>query len=638
MTYRTVFSLIVALCIFPTTLIAAPLEYSGQIGLGGQVLSESGDSAKGQEYQDKDSAVIGFVNVNAFKGSYYLHFDLGKKTELSGGRFNDFKASIYYNDLRHNISQDARTHCLGLDSNQLVDSGNQADPSEWTRFNYYVEHETYGIDTEWSFNTPFYVEIGAEQRESDGRLPYGSYSSGPSAMIELPAPVDWTTDTGFLGAGYRTDKLVMSLRADVSEFDNDDEVLFWDADVTDGISNQGLSLAPDSDYYKVAGQMVWRPDIWASSLALRASYSQHDNSLDLFKIEAGAGKFDGEVNNTSFDAAFNFSPVDSLDAKVFLNYFERENNGDTVSAVDDPTITNSLNEYDSTSVGFDLGYALTKNTSIDGGFEYTDTSLDGRSDADGYEDTRLYLQWRNRSFKSLELRAKVGYLDRDGDPNKENSGVADGERAYDVADQERASAELAAMFMASDKIDLGIELGWWDAEYDDTDFNLTDLEHFEAFVTVGYYEPEMFTSSLYFGYEYDETDMTSDSGDGYKEEKEFDTFAYGINVEVPLFDVLVVSVLWDHSWVDGEADFNRADLVDFNDVDDYTIKTLELKCDYDFSETIDFTVGYIYEKYEFDDDQWDGYAYLPGDSTLSGAYSDQDFENNIGYFLAKYRF
>lgn len=637
MTYRTIFSLMVALCIFPATLVAAPYEYNGQIGLGGKVLSESGDSAKGQEYQDKDSAAIGFIDLNAFKGGYYLHFDLGEKVELSGGRFNEFKYSVYYNDLRHNISQDARTHYLGLDSNRLVDSGNQADPSQWTRFNYYVEHETLGIDTEWSFNTPFYVEIGAEQRESDGRLPYGSYSSSPSAMIELPAPVDWTTETAFLGAGYRTDELVLSLRAEVSEFDNDDEVLFWDADVTGGVSNQGLSLAPDSDYSKVAGQLVWRPDMWDSSLAVRASHSQHDNSLDLYKIEAGAGKFDGEVSNTSFDAAFNFSPVDPLDAKVYLKYFERENDGDTVTAVDDP-ITNSLNEYDSTTVGFDLGYALSAKTSIDGGFEYSDTDLDGRSDADGYEDTELYLQWRNRSIESLDLRAKVGYLERDGDPNKQNSAVANGERSYDVSDMERTTVELAAMIMVSDNIDLGIDFAWWDADYDDTDFNLTDLEHYETYLTVGYYEPDMFTSSLYFGYEYDETDMTSDSGGGYKEVKEFDTIAYGINVEVPLFDVLVVSALWDHSWVDGEADFNRADLVDFDDVEDYEIKTFELKCDYDFSETIAFTVGYLYEKYEFDDDLWDGYAYLPGDSTLSGAYSDQDFENNIGYFMAKYRF
>jgi hypothetical protein len=428
------------------------------------------------------------------------------------------------------------------------------------------------------------------------------------------------------------------LRAEVSEFDNDDEVLFWDADVTGAVSNQGLSLAPDSDYYKVAGQLVWRPDMWDSSLAVRASHSQHDNSLDLYKIEAGAGKFDGEVSNTSFDAAFNFTPVGPLDAKVYLKYFERENDGDTVTAVDDP-ITNSLNEYDTTVIGFDLGYALSANTSIDGGFEYSDTDLDGRSDADGYEDTELYLQWRNRTVESLDLRAKVAYLERDGDPNKENIAVAAGERSYDVSDQERTTVELAAMIMVSDNIDFGIDFAWWDAEYDDTDFNLTDLEHYETYVTVGYYEPDMFTSSLYFGYEYDETDMTSEPSTGlYKEQKEFDTIAYGINVEVPLFDVLVVSALWDHSWVDGEADFNRADLVDFDDVEDYEIKSFELKCDYDFSETIAFTVGYIYEKYEFDDDQWDGYAYLPGDSTLTGAYSDQDFENNIGYFMAKYRF
>jgi len=637
MTYRLMISLVVALCIFPMSLAAAELEYSGTVGLGYWGLNESGDSAKAQEYRDKDSSAIGFIDARANKGGYYLYLDAGKTAEFGGGRFGKFKYDLSYEKLDHRISEDARSYFWGIDSNVLVDSGNQADPTLWTTLDYHIEHETFGINTEWSFNTPFYVEIGAAHRKSDGRVPYGSASDTILNTIELPAPVDWTTDTAYLGTGYRTKNLVISLRGEVSEFDNDNDVLYWDGDTGPGILDQATSLAPDSDYWKVSGQMVWRLDFWSSSLALRGSYSEADNSLDLYKIEAlGPAKFDGEVDNTSINAAYNFAPTDALDAKIYLNYFDHENDNQILTDIDGNT--NTPDEYDRMVAGFEFSYDLPARTTLDTGYAYTDTDLDGRSDSDGAEDSEVFVQLRNRSFNDVQLRAKFAYLDRDGDPNKDNTDVLNGVRSYDYADQEKTTVELAVTAMVTDNLGLGVEGAWSDIDYDDTTFGLTDVEHYDVYLSADYAQPEMFSSSVYFGYEYDETDMTSETSGGYKEQKEYDTYAYGINVEVPLSEVLKVNVMWDHSWVDGEADFNRDDLVGFDEVEDYSLKTFELNCNYNFSEAIAFTVGYIYEKYKFDDDQWDGYNYLPGDATLTGAYSDQDYENNIGYFLAKYRF
>ena len=98
--------------------------------------------------------------------------------------------------------------------------------------------------------------------------------------------------------------------------------------------------------------------------------------------------------------------------------------------------------------------------------------------------------------------------------------------------------------------------------------------------------------------------------------------------------------------VDGEAKLSTpyAPLVNFNKVEDYTKTDLELKCTYSINEFLDLTFGYLYEDYDFDDQQWSDYNNVVispfgfDGSYLTGAYAEDDYEVNTGYILATYRF
>ncbi|MDH3999271.1 MAG: MtrB/PioB family outer membrane beta-barrel protein, partial [Desulfuromonadales bacterium] len=249
------------------------------------------------------------------------------------------------------------------------------------------------------------------------------------------------------------------------------------------------------------------------------------------------------------------------------------------------------------------------------------------------------MQLRSRSFDDVELRAKYEHLERDGNADSPSKITDNNARSYDVTDQERDRIELAALAYVNDKLDIGVEAAWSESDYDDTTNGLTDLEHEEIYLTAGYALPEQIFASLYLGFEYDESKMSSESGEVYTQKTEFDTLAYGLSLEAPVGDRLTLSAIWNYADIDGKSKFDVDELENLSDVEDYTKQDLELECRYQFTEQLAMTLGYIYEKYRFDDDQWVGYDLNDPDvGALTGAYADQDYEANIGYLTASYSF
>ena len=77
--------------------------------------------------------------------------------------------------------------------------------------------------------------------------------------------------------------------------------------------------------------------------------------------------------------------------------------------------------------------------------------------------------------------------------------------------------------------------------------------------------------------------------------------------------------------------------------DDTKRTSITIKGVYDFSKSLALTAGYAYEKYEFSDEQYNGYRYtIPAatnqNSYLSGLYAAPQYKANIFYALVSYRF
>jgi hypothetical protein len=99
---------------------------------------------------------------------------------------------------------------------------------------------------------------------------------------------------------------------------------------------------------------------------------------------------------------------------------------------------------------------------------------------------------------------------------------------------------------------------------------------------------------------------------------------------------------------DGHTDFSVAPggpttlLLPISASDDTTRVSFNLKGVYELDRNWEFTAGYAYEKYRYSDIAYDGTRYVVGTGTSSsivtGQFSFQNYEANIVYGIAKYKF
>jgi MtrB/PioB family decaheme-associated outer membrane protein len=681
--------LLSALCVAPVAVLgASDADVSGSATVGVMGVDQDGDSAKFDEYRDMDDGTYGDVEIRAFFPRYYLELDaasIGRADEsyrLKGGRFGQFKYSLFYDELPHHLSAGATTFYAGAGTDYLANTGESSDPSRWAGVDYRKDLRKYGFDGEFSFGTPFYLKFGAAEKNTNGVSPLGGNSTIAAfgSTTELPAPVSWDEALGFVEGGYRTSALVATVKAEFSSFDNDDDEFLWEDDfaLSPAIRPDATTGAPDNDFWKLSGQLVWKTPALSSSLALRATYSQLESSTAIRSTvasdtPAGASSiavepatFDGDISYTSFDAGWSLVPLPKLSLEIFLKHLDKNNDSTVVHfAAGGNSEESEVFDYRKSSAGLDASYVLPAEMTLDAGYAFTTVDRDGRLDSEGSDDNLLYLQLRNISLAQLELRARYEYLDRKGDfaPKEAGSSPADSEyirnfmQRFDVADQTRQAVELEAATSLAD-VGLAVEFDWNDSDYSETEIGLTGATHYGVYLTADYTSARRLSAGLYVGYENDKTDMDSrnyapgqpaDPGAGtvgsaynWSERKEFDTYAYGLHLEAPLGQRMVLSAKWDHSKVDGKADFasgGATKLRGLDSVEDYTQQELTIGLTYRLTSRFSLRAGYTYENYDFADDQWDGYTLRPNAATLlSGAYADSDYTANIAFIETTYQF
>lgn len=677
--------LVMALLIIPAVSWGGEVEVDGSLDLGFRAVAENGNSAKFDEYQDRDDGFFGDAVLRSFRGTHFLEINIenpgldDESHELQGGRFGSFNYSLFYDQIPHRLSKGSQTFYAGIGSENLLDTGNSTNTALWTEFDYEIERRGYGAEAEVSLNSPFYVQFGARQLETTGVMPTAGNSTFSSfgRMTELPAPVDWKTNNFFAKTGYRTKGLLFSVKGEFSEFENHNDYLFWKDTFGSTTLSDVTSLAPDSDYWKVSAQGVVRLPL-DSTLAVRGSYARMENDLELIStVPDGASTtvltlnrdtFAGDITYSTFDAALNSRSVKPLDVKLYYKYLDKNNDNSIVSfSSGGSTVETEVFEYDKHYAGIDVGYRLPARTKVDLGYEFRRVDRRERPDAESTTDHKLYVQLRNSALDVLEARVKYEHLERSSDFDNGTAGtdltddasIRRFVRRFDATHKKGDKVELGLELYPVEHLDLALEYAYMKDDFDETTLGRDEETRHEVYLDVAYEMPEMIKLSGFLGYEHSETEQdqrryspgdntdpaTGTVGAAYnwEEEKTFDTWAYGLMAEVPLLKEKIDFVVsWNHQDVDGEADFSTegaSPLVDIDEVDDYTKKELELKCICRVAQNLDMTLGYLYEKYKFHDAQFDSYVFAPNTSTLlSGAYADNDYEANIGYLMASYRF
>ncbi len=650
-------------------------EFSGSLEVGAQVADGVEESAKSQEYEDLDDALIGNFTLDYDTESYFLGIEgtrVGlddQQYQVEGRSYGKFKYSLFYDEIPHNLSFDAQTFYSSVGSDTLtIEGSSPANQASWRTFDYHVDRQKFGGTFDLSFDSPFFFHVGVERVEKDGLKPLGTGSF--SGVVELPEPVDYATNNFTLAGGYRTDEMSIKLSGLYSSFSNENTFLDWQNPFL-GITEHN-SLPPDNDYMELGVNMIWRQLPALSTLSVAGSYSNLTNDFSQDQVGSllpsglNSTVFEGDISTMSLSAALASRPTDDLDTRLFYKYFDR-NNDSTVIEYDGGGNDTHLLEYTRHTLGFDADYKLAGHTRLGGGYEYENVERRNRPDGDSNSDNLLYVELKNTSLDYLTARLKYSYLNRDTDADHDLAGVSafaseyivQFVQRYDVASKQKHEIQAAVELYPLDNLDFGVSYTYTDNSYDDVVLGRTDDTGHEFYLDFMWRAARMLDLSGFAGYENYQADSNhynyspgqiadprvadrSPSSFRWTQDISEDFWIVGLNAGMSIIpDRLRLNLSCQYQKSDGKSDFTSegsSALLPITQYDDYDITTVSAKVDYTLTERLGLGVGYIYEKSTYEDQQYLEYDYAPGGTYLSGAYADHDYEVHVGYVTIKYSF
>jgi hypothetical protein len=185
----------------------------GEVSIKGILINvdgKEGGKAKFTEYRDlrEDGGFYGRARLKLDTEKYFLNFDSGDFSydtqyyKIDSGMWGKFKFDLFYNEIPHNITFDARTPFLGAGGDTLIGNKN-TNITTWDTFDYSIQRHQYGGGVKVDVMRPFFFDISFQREERDGIKPTGAAATTPGGIaFELPEPVHYQTNNLKLDAGY----------------------------------------------------------------------------------------------------------------------------------------------------------------------------------------------------------------------------------------------------------------------------------------------------------------------------------------------------------------------------------------------------------------------------------------------------
>jgi MtrB/PioB family decaheme-associated outer membrane protein len=680
---RIITILVLVICLIPfSRAFSEEARIEGEISAVGKYIgvdAAGGGEAKFTEYRDlrEHGGLYGRARLNYDAEKYFLNFkasDFGydtQKYKLDGGLWGQFKYDLFYQEIPHNITFDARTPFIGAGSSILTGAAN-TNVATWDTFDYSYERRQYGGNLKLNLLKPFFFNGSFQREEREGIKPTGMAATSPGGIgLELPEPVDYQTNNLKLEGGYAKNPLFLSLMYFYSDFNNSNTSLNLGGitGLTPAISAPRLlSLPPDNTYNKGAFKGgVKLPFNSKFSTNLGFAKGESDTSL--------LPNFDGEVETRNYDFILTSSPVRFLDAKVFYKYYKRENKSDrglqaTVGGVD--IITADFLDYKTANYGAEVGFRLPARLYLNGGYQYLTTEREFIKVGEAITDPDLVglilpsnrdrtyfaqLKWSQLEF--MDIMVGFERLNRD-----EFKAPVQTNKMYAYAAQERDTFKTSVDVFPLENLSLGFEYRHRRADYNGTVFGLTKDKRDEIGSNVAYAVGKI--AKLYgnvdFGLIKFQPDLarTVDPNDVPWDAKQKDrTFAYGLGSEIyAIPNKLTFVFQHDYLKSNGKVDFTidpalliaanglggaTQDTVDILHSEDYTLYSFKIKAIYSFTKSLAASLGYAYERFSYSDDQLNGYVFVPATTGtngafLTGAYRNQSYKANVVFGGLTYKF
>jgi len=694
-----------AIAIITTLLMAAGVcaeEGGGEVSLTGKTVNINGSEAKFNEYRDIDGGIYGKARFGRDTERYFLDFkalDIGYDTQsyrLDGGMWGKYRLYLKYKEIPHNLTFRARTFYYGAGSDRLTFTTIPADANAWSTFDYSIERKQYGGGFKLDAIRPYYLDVSLMREKRTGIKPTAAESgaAGFGSMVELPAPVDYATDTLKVEAGYSKGSGFSSLSFYLSDFSNDNETLRFMNPYLAGNPTDTITLEPDNQYYKLA----YRSAILLSEknrLDLNLGYSKATSSAPLMDTYYSGGAlrnitlsntvFNGRVDTRNIGLALTSNPARFLFAKVLYKYYSKENNSEEVTTTDtsittgNRTFHNHLFDYKYNKLGLELGLDLPGSLHLVPSYTYKRTDR-ARGDLPETADNiyALQLRWEGLDF----LSARLGYekLKRSSEhtilalttgPQATADEVEKYVRRFDAAAQDRDAYDISLDASPFGALNLSAGYNYRKSDYKDTKLGLreeringfdlsADLAIGKSVRLYGYYDFER-VKSYQFQRNLNASTVTAEQAnpngsvqtttyynwDVWQTEKSRN---YGLAGDVYLIPkTLTLNLRYDYINSNGRADFTyyvlpagrNNDGADINNWDDYRKSAFMAKAIYDLTKALSLTAGYAYERFKYNDAQLDGYLYTVGTPTntyLTGAHKDQSYNASVVFLTAAYKF
>jgi MtrB/PioB family decaheme-associated outer membrane protein len=384
--------------------------FSGGIFLGERALNLDNQSAKFNQYNGITPGPFGGGNVAYDKDRYYFTAEgsyLGDDDmflRAKGGKWGDYKYSLYFTEFPHNISFENRTIYTSPGSQALSFPGSTAsiprNSANWpsTSFDYAVTRRDVGGSFDFTAIKPFFFNVEANRLQREGQTPWGAPSaltpaSGSSfgRTTQFPLPVDDKTSNISAVAGWKNKQYYLALGGGFSEYRNSAELTQFRDPFTTGsaVATSTVVGPPNNQSWNMNFKGTAKLPL-ASTFAATGSYTHNTSETTLLNtIEDGTqaapivrtlglnrNTFHGDADIWNFGGTLTSNPWKDLNTKLYFKYFDKKNNSDFVTFTAPGTgtapVTNPLFDYQKTNIGGEASYRFLKNLKGILGYDFSD--------------------------------------------------------------------------------------------------------------------------------------------------------------------------------------------------------------------------------------------------------------------------
>lgn len=477
-----------------------------------EVVNVTGSKAKFSEYRDLTGGGGLFSNINLGydSGNYWLELnasDIGYKDQneqLEGGIYDKFRAGLFFNQILHNVTFDAKSPYANVGSANLVsgtgtwsNANLPANPGAWPgTFNYFTRRDQVGADVKIDMLKPFYATFSVFNEHKSGILPMGGADSF-SSFIEIPAPIDYVTQDYMTEIGYQARPLFAALNFQYSNFTDRNEDITFQVPFGSFLTDT-LSMPSDNNYYKVGlktslelpcyshfnvnlgrSSYTSHADLVQPSSANIVFGSQLSPASSAFIKSLSSPVFDGKRDVYNADITLTSSPVSFLDGRLFYKYYDSTNNSEDliVTTGAGTTSTPLVFDYNKNTYGAKLGFKLPESFHLETDYSYVQTKRPGVEALPSTNDNIYYAELRWDKLDFLTPRVSYEFLNRGSQGMltgtaagniAPSGGLAEFLRLFNAADQHRNTFKTDVDISPFDRLDVDVAYQYIMADYTDT--------------------------------------------------------------------------------------------------------------------------------------------------------------------------